>query len=435
MNWGRLERTLSDGTETGLLDPSVEVERQMRKYLLGTTALVAASAMATSAMAMPIQSMSETGVPILTASMVAQWEAGIASNDNNAASSNTRDGGFVNGRFAEIFFNGELTADNGLVYGAKVHFGTGGVQSNGYPGREYIYLSGGWGSMEFGNWIGADSGLNLCLVCNTYAGYGALDTPWKSYIISPDGNFRNGGVNSMWFDQSVKITYYTPVVAGIQAGVSYTPTLKPFWGVTSDSPFQDNDGFRKDVFGFGLQFNQEFEGVGIALSAVGAGSDGYLGAFQDGTTGEVTGVGYYELGVRVKYAGFQFGGSWWDEGTGGAIKGRDSGFEKTGWSLEAAYSSGPYGVEVQYASTESSSANRTMTAAAASPGVSLSENYDVEMWSVSFGYAVAPGLKWYAEVTGADFDHSQSAADITANGAINLDNDAVALITGLVLSF
>ena len=57
------------------------------------------------------------------------------------------------------------------------------------------------------------------------------------------------------------------------------------------------------------------------------------------------------------------------------------------------------------------------------------------MWSVSFGYAVAPGLKWYAEVTGADFDHSQSAADITANGAINLDNDAVALITGLVLSF
>ena len=100
MNWGRLERTLSDGTETGLLDPSVEVERQMRKYLLGTTALVAASAMATSAMAMPIQSKSEAGVPILTASIVAQWEAGIASNDSNAASSDTRDGGFVNGRWS-----------------------------------------------------------------------------------------------------------------------------------------------------------------------------------------------------------------------------------------------------------------------------------------------------------------------------------------------
>ena len=77
--------------------------------------------------------------------------------------------------------------------------------------------------------------------------------------------------------------------------------------------------------------------------------------------GEVTGIGYYELGARVRYAGFQFGGSWWDEGTGGAIRGRDYGFEKTGWSLEAAYSSGPYGVEVQYASTETSTANRTIT--------------------------------------------------------------------------
>ena len=299
--------------------------------------------------------------------------------------------------------------------------------------------------MEFGNWIGADSGLNLCLVCNTYAGYGALDTPWKSYIINPHGNFRNGGVNSVWFDQSVKITYYTPVVAGIQAGVSYTPTRKQFFGVQPDGPFQDNDGQYKDVVGFGLQFNQEFEGVGIALSAVGAVSDS-VGTDNTSTRiGEVTGVGYYELGARVRYAGFQFGGSWWDEGTGGAIRGRDYGFEKTGWSLEAAYSSGPYGVEVQYASTASSSANRTITEAGehATTGMiptgvspsTLTENYDVDMWSVSFGYAVAPGLKWYAEVTGADFDHSQSAADITANGAINLDNDAVALITGLVLSF
>ena len=206
--------------------------------------------------------------------------------------------------------------------------------------------------------------------------------------------------------------------------------------MTSDSPFQDNDGFRKDVFGFGLQFNQEFEGVGIALSAVGAVSDSVGTDNTSNPIGEVTGIGYYELGARVRSAGFQFGGSWWDEGTGGAIRGRDSGFEKTGWSLEAAYSSGPYGVEVQYASTESSTANRTidMFPIDVSPST-LTENYDVEMWSVSFGYAVAPGLKWYAEVTGADFDHSQSAADIDRDGAINLDNDAVALITGLVLSF
>lgn len=422
----------------------------MRKYLLGTTALVAASAVATSAMAMPIQSKSEAGVPILTASMVAQWEAGIASNDNNASSANTRDGGFINGRFAEIFFNGELTADNGLVYGAKVHFNTGTVASNGFPGREYIYMSGGWGSMEFGNWIGADSGLNLCVTCNTYAGYGGLDTPWKSYVISPNANYRNGSVNSMWFDQSVKITYYTPVVAGLQAGISYTPSRNAFGAQPTSN--LDNNGQHKDLIGFGAQFNHEVEGIGIALSASGAVSDSYLSNSTSTTSlnrvKEVTGVGYYELGARVKYAGFQFGGSWWDEGTGGAIKGRDYGFEKTGWTLEAAYFNGPYGVEVQYASTESSSSNRVITGAIAAANLpngagtgltvapsAMTENYDVDMWAVSFGYAVAPGLKWYAEVVGADFDHSQAAADVTASGATNLDNDAVAVLTGLVLSF
>ena len=65
----------------------------------------------------------------------------------------------------------------------------------------------------------------------------------------------------------------------------------------------------------------------------------------------------------------------------------------------------------------------------------MTEDYDVKAWAVSFGYNVAPGLKWYAEVVGADFDHHQAAADVSTNGATNLNNDAVAAITGLVLSF
>jgi len=414
---------------------------------------------ATSAMAMPIQSKSEQGVPILTASIVAQWEAGIASNDNPTAAANTRDGGFVNGRFAEVFFNGELTADNGLVYGAKIHLTTGTTTTNGFPGREYIYLSGGWGSMEFGNWIGADSGLNLCLTCNTYAGYGGLDTPWKSYIINPAGDvgqsglrFRNGSVNRMWFDQSVKVTYYTPVFAGFQAGVSYTPERNAF-GAQPGGTFVDNKGQHNDIIGFGTQWNGDFSGVGVAVSAVGAVSDGFLTATVGATTGQanlrdVTGIGYYELGAVVRYAGFQFGGSYWDEGTGGAIKGRDYNFESDGWTLDAAYFFGPYGIELQYAHTSTTSANRIIT-----PGIALahagggatglgvapsalSETYEVDMWAVSFGYNVAPGLKWYAELVGADFDHSLNSV-CTAGTACNVngDNDAIAAISGLVLSF
>ena len=45
-------------------------------------------------------------------------------------------GGFVNGRFAEVYFDGEMTADNGLVYGGKIHMNTSDRHTNntgGYP--------------------------------------------------------------------------------------------------------------------------------------------------------------------------------------------------------------------------------------------------------------------------------------------------------------
>lgn len=429
----------------------------MKKYLLGTTALVGASVVASSAIAMPIQSKSESGTPILTASMVAQFEAGIADNDDHVLTANTRDGGFVNGRFAEIFFNGELTADNGLVYGAKVHFATSGgtatangVQSDGFPGREYIYLSGGWGSMEFGNWIGADSGMNLCLTCNTYAGYGGLDTPWRSYITSPNGNYRNGSVNPFWFDQSAKVTYYTPVFAGFQAGISYTSTTKPFFG--PDVTTADNDGQFKDVIGVGAQWNGDFGGVGLALSAVGATSDGSRTTGVGGTTGvdlgtsETSGLGYYEIGAVVRYAGFQFGGSWWDSSQGGASKQTDYGYDRNGWTLDGAYFFGPYGIELQYMHSSTEASNRLLTAAGVLAGATVispslyTEEFEVDAWAVSFGYNVAPGLKWYAEVVGAEFEHSPSASVVAAgiagaNPGSAIENDAIALISGLVLSF
>jgi len=411
----------------------------MRKYLLGTTALIAASAVVTSAMAMPIQSKSESGVPVLTASMVAHFEAGIATNDDNAASAGTRDGGIVNGRFAEIYIDGVLTADNGLTYGANVHFNTGSGESNGYPGREYIYLNGGFGSIELGNWIGADSAMLICVVCRTYKGYGALDVPYRSYTISPNDNFRNGGVTSHWWNQSEKVTYLSPIINGFQAGVSYTPNTTPQAGNV------DNVAGYTDMVGAGIQWRHDFDGVAIALGIVGGVSDGYV---VSGTTGTneanaVTGIGYYSVDASVNYAGFQFGGSYWDDGNGGAVKGRDFGFKKTGFAMSASYGMGPWGIELQHAQTSSSSSNRIVTAAIATSGATglsiapsaVTEDYDFTAWALSVGYAVAPGLKWYGEVVNTDFDHSQNATDQTNNGVYKGDNKSTAVLMGLVLGF
>ena len=415
----------------------------MKKLLLSSVAMAGASALATGALAMPIQSMSEEGTPILTAGMAAQFEGGFASNDEKLEM-NSRNGGFVNGRFAEVYFDGEMTADNGLVYGGKIHMNTSDrsqYTTGGYPGRQYIYLKGDWGSMEFGNWIGADSGLNLCPLACTYKGFGGLDTPYHSYILKPTGVNWPGQqgnaarhINPFWFNQSPKATYYTPVINGFQAGISYTPTDNDFFA-PPPPPTSEMDGKQKDIIGLGAQWNGDFGGTTVGFSAVGAISDGAMTAavpakFEktrmtaaeiaklkpltedqkksgmtrstsgvgDGRGDVVTytpmtpskqleGLGYYELTGKIGFGGVVVAGTWWDFGDGNAPQGSDG--EWTGWALDASYVFGPYGLEVQYAHAERSLAR-------------MSDEFNG--WNVSLGYSIAPGLKWYGEVTQGSFD-------------------------------
>ena len=330
-----------------------------------------------------------------------------------------------------------MTADNGLTYGAKIHFNTAdrsALPTDGFPGRQYLYLKGDWGSMEFGNWIGADSGLNLCLLACTGKSLYGLDTNYHSYATKPDGAIANH-INPYWFDQSPKATYYTPVVGGFQAGVSYTPSTSnraDFFGKTP-GPTSLKDNQWKDIIGYGVQWNGEFGGTGVAFSFSGAQSDEAIEkgkaatvGLSEGTNPEVEvkpetadsvwqGVGYYEIGGVIRHAGFQFGGTWWDAGDMAAAQGQDQDY--SGWGLDAAYAFGPYGVELQYAHAEIE-CTPNCDQLKGDPQTS-----EFDGWMLGVGYNIAPGLKWYGELVGGTW---------TIDG--KEDTSTVGL-TGLYLSF
>ncbi len=386
----------------------------MKKLLLSTAAVAGASALATSAFALPIQSVNDAGTPVLTAGMAAQFEAGFVDNDMEPEGV-TRDMDFVNGRFGEIYFNGEMTADNGLVYGAKIHFATdnrnlgGGDNNNSiYPGREYMYFKGGWGSVELGNWPGADTGLTLTPLPQGYTGIGGLDLAYKSYAYQPAGSI-NHAASPLWWDAgNSKVTYYTPALGGFQAGISFTPsTLEadPASGIPSDS------GETTDKIAYGVKWSGDFGGATVALAAVGATSDDVTTMTDDGESTTMTttnGIDAYDISARLNYAGLQVGAAFWNADDHMAAAG--DGQEYSGWSMNAIYTFGPLGVEVQYASAEKS-ANM------------MTSNYDA--WAISVGYSVAPGLKWYGELIGVEFDNDGDATD----------NEALVALSGLMLSF
>lgn len=356
--------------------------------------------MAASAVAMPLQSFNDEGTPILSASITASFEAGYA--DVGESSPGVENSGFLNGRWGEVYFSGEMTADNGLVYGARINLqttlGPGAGIGRANQGREYLYLKGGWGSLELGKTGGAETALHLN-VAGQYKGGGAFDWPVYGYGILGSVGLGVQNNPNWWDTQQTKASYFTPVINGIQAGISYTPSVS----ATADTTLRGPGGFQDEI-GYGVQYNGDFDGTTISLSAVGATSD-------DDDTNGLRGIGFYQVSGIIRHAGASFGAGFWDAGDQGTADGRDQ--EWTGWMVDAAYSFGPYGLEVSYVHTER---NRTGGGVAA-------DMRDVDGWALSLGYALAPGLRIYGDLISAEY-------------AINGESyESSAAIGGVTLSF
>ena len=361
--------------------------------------------MAASAVAMPLQSHDEEGTPVLSASIVASFEGGFA-NNSAADSAKHRDSGLVAGRWTNVYFNGEMTADNGLTYGAQIRF-AGGQDSTdidllgySYTGRQYVWLKGSWGSVEAGTWIGAATALNLN-VAGQYKGNGGMDFAYHAYTVKPEKAIAHIQNPHWWDAGQTKISYFTPVFNGFQAGVSYTPTVG-----LGKTGLAAGDGEYKDQIGYGAQWNGDMGGSTVTVSAVGAMSDDAVSNAKMETR---HGVEMFQISGMVSHAGFSTGATFWDYGDTGTLPGDSQDY--TGWALDATYSFGPYGVEISY-----SHAEKVITGMEA-----IESTFDG--WALQFGYAVAPGLKWYADLVGAEYE---------VNGTTD---DSTVVLTGVNLSF
>ena len=435
----------------------------MKKILLGTTALIGASAVAAgSAVAMPLQSFGEGDKPILTASIVMQFEAGIADNDKPngqdviGTTNGKRDGKFVSGRFAEIWFQGELTADNGLVYGARISLAADTpTRTNTYPGRKYIWLSGGWGSIELGDWIGPASGLAINPMAQEVSGNGLFDHAATEYIkipnsgLTPPGDFQVFNGNYLgWFvaDFGTKVSYYSPKIAGFQAGASYSPTTDNIGQSLSNrggtaQALNNNGGF-SDAVGLGVRYDGDFSGLtfGAAWTAVYGNADDTTScsALAGGaTTGTCTGIQHFKrddlatwnIGAKVGYAGFILAGNYYDDDGSGFREIEQA--QVNGWTVVGTYETGPIKIGLNYMTMEVEHnalwAARTGFGTAgtiAAPigarnaintfalpftaGVTgdrtVVDSYNAEGFGGGVGYQLAPGLKLYADIGYFDFD-------------------------------
>lgn len=356
----------------------------MKKVLLAGTALVGAALIAS-----PAQAELKLGLGghfSGYAVYVDEDEAPAAGFDN-----------FFFRRNTEIHFTGETTLDNGLTVGVHVEQEIENVNVN---NESYVYFSGQWGRVNFGNEDGAayllqvaapsaDSnvdGLRTTIQGYSYDGGAAIAT--GAALDYAHAHFGNGPTDGV-VAPTDRLTYLTPKFNGFQAGVSYAPRAELATGILNGAPA--TSGF-EDLWEVAARWDGQFEGVGISVGAGYSTSD-------NNTAGGAEPEGW-NVGFNLAWNQFSFGAVYLDEEDRYGTAGVDT---KT-WVVGAAWDNGPYHVGASYLNREDDFGGGT----------------DFDSWRVAVGggYTFGPGMSFrgsiaWGETANAASGNASSEGDFT----------------------
>ncbi len=389
----------------------------MKKQLLGTTALVAASMLAWSgdASAQKVQP-----VQVSIGGYFGQW-LGYVDQDGRGGASTTGDPAKFDTRYdQEIHFNGRTTLDNGITVGFRVELE--GATSGDQIDETYAFVESRFGRLEVGS-------LNSV---NYKMHYTAPDVFTRGFVQegqvfdwlvqttgSPvsDSMFGNT-VSRMWDNDSEKINYYTPRIAGFQVGFSYTPEARQ----DSNAVIQQSVGYQSGWSAAG-NFVRTFGAFDIAASL------GYqTWSVPDGNS--APDPKQYNAGLVVGFAGFKLGGSYGKmedarQATSGTNAAAATGpgitnNEGQAWNVGGSYTFGPASVSLTYMSTKNDDSFAGSTTAQGD------DKFTVV--SLAGKYLIGPGVS----IEAALFTSKQRGNNPTTDLD---DNKATGFITGMLLVF
>jgi hypothetical protein len=280
----------------------------MKKLLFGTTALVGAIALAGASQAQEAQTVSVGGALDLSLSGTSDFGVEYFSDDIAPVE---REWTF--NQDTEIVLRADGVGDAvPLRYGAniEIELETGadteevviGIDDDGEPVTGPIggnganvqfdeiwgYVSGGWGEVRFGN---EDSVVDNLSIDGSFvaAGTGGLDGNQRSVV---DPKVTDSG-------ESTKVIYYTPNVAGFQAGASYSIRVGDFGETFATSATSDFS----DVVEVGANWQGEFSNIGL----------GVFGGYVFGSADEGDDLSNFVFGGYAEFFGIGLSGSYGDE--------------------------------------------------------------------------------------------------------------------------
>ena len=229
---------------------------------------------------------------------------------------------------AEVHVKASNTSDAGLEYGIAIELGPVSSTTDTEFQEADLFIRGEFGTVRVGDNDGA--GDSLSVFAPTGFGTGGID-----------GNFGDWAdvetaIKPVDTGDNTKITYFSPKVNNIQAGVSFTPQPNKGKAVVTD---EATSGYENGIE-FGVNFVGDV-GDGINLQV------GVTGSFQSAVAEGADDNFSFLIGTKVTVQDFTVGG--------GFISFGDRGSNDIGFNAGVQYTQGAFvfGVNMSYVETES----------------------------------------------------------------------------------
>ncbi|HZH28722.1 MAG TPA: porin [Azospirillaceae bacterium] len=314
-------------------------------------------------------------------------EAGYTSIDGNPAGEDRHFDFTQRGRFNLI---ATQKSDNGLEYGVRFRVRLGPAGGNGLDhDKNFIFLRGAFGEVNFGT----QSGVFEQWWPSFNSGTGLADGNYFDYVpgAALPGSARTvfQGVYAGEHEANrTRLSYFSPRIAGFQAGVSYVPTTNGTTGRGRSFEFNGNSAGFQDVFQLGGSYDGTFGAVRARAAvtyAFGSAQDGFedLSVWQGFARADVGGFGV--LGM-VNYVG--------ESGLANGVEG-----DAYTWVVGGEYTFGAFTAGASFTRLEDEAAAVEHT----------------NIWSVGLTYTVAPGLTLRPEYHYIQAEDDFAGNDDTAN--------------------
>jgi len=351
----------------------------MKKILIGSSALLAAAAIAPAAQA-------SEPVKLSLGGFMEYYVVGSNQDGDYTGSVNSFD---VQGE-GEIYFKGSTVLDNGMTIGVMVQLENG-TDNNGTDiiDESYLYVSGKYGKLILGS---TDNAAYLMRAAAPNAAYTEVDDiAIPNYLVRP---FDDDNITDLGFDGDAnKISYMTPKFYGLQAGVSFTPSNNADGddGSALSESIQKSVNF-DEAYAFGLSYEREMGPVGMLATA------GYTVAQGAGNVPAENGKAQdWAFGLNLTYQGFTLGGAY-----RGVSANDDSGFaayDGYAWDAGLMYEEGPYAVSLNY--------RKSVTAG----DLAVTGDNEIDTYAIGAKYTLGAGVDLFGQLAYADYDQEGTGVD------------------------